>query len=308
MEGKLLANIGFSPFKVLPWKNNIIALGVDGEVTILDPQGQHIQEIVTPFPCKITHACILRNQLIATWLDYDILIGRMAAIDLSNSFQMGPTKSEVRKSMAQASRELHPQGSLWSHSLNADVLGMTTIDDSIVFALWKRGLYKLSATAQEDWRTPLPTWPSLQKIPQGEQIISIHDNESSILISSKGGGIAKFSKMDGTMISSEILMESCSLSRHFYSNRQHLCITSNYKAIWMNEGKTLKEYQLNGPVQDAYWDSTTLSWSIAGWREFIHLSADEVVRRKFDDICNSIWQNMHQRYVILNNGRIYSVD
>ena len=155
---------------------------------------------------------------------------------------------------------------------------------------------------------PLPTWPSLQKIPQGEQIISIHDNESSILVSSKGGGIAEFSKQDGTMISSEILMESCSLSRHFYSNGQHLCITSNYKAIWMKEGKTLKEYQLKGPVQDAFWDSKTSSWSIAGWREYIHLGADEVVLRKYDDICNSIWQNEHQRYVILNDGRIYNVD
>jgi hypothetical protein len=306
MVGDLVADIGFAPLKILPWNNNIVALGVDGEVAILDAQGNRIQDIVTPFPCKITHACILNDLLIGTWLDYDLLIGRMAAIDLSKKLEKGPSKSEVRKSMAQSSKELHPQGSIWSHSLNADVLGMTTIDNSIVFALWKRGLYKLSDTAEEVWRAPLPSWPTLQNIPQGEQIISIHGIEDSILLISKGGGIAEFSKVDGRLLSSGILMENCSLSRHFYLDGKHLCITSNHKACWIQDGKTVQEHQLKGPVQDAHWDENSQHWSIAGWREYLQLGANEVVSHHVDDVCNSIWQTEERCSIIFNDGRIYS--
>ncbi len=309
MEGVKKTDIGFAPSKILNWKENIVVLGVDGEIAILDPTLDHIQPNVTPFPCKITHACIVEDQLIATWLDYDILIGRMASLPLNQPLNNGPLKSEVRKSTTFTATDLHPQGNSWSHPLNADVLGMVRIDDSIVFALWKRGLYRLNADAVEEWRAPLPTWPSLEKIPQGNQLISMHETPHAILVVSKGGGFAELSKTDGAIISFDTLVENVSISQHYYHQGHHLSITSNNEAIWIgDEGNLIKSHRLSGPVQSAMWNNENNGWDIAGWREVLEMSSNQVSSHRLQDICTFVWRNEIQDYLIMNDGSISVIE
>lgn len=309
MEGVKKFDIGFAPSKVLNWNEHIVVLGVDGEITILNSTLEQIQPKVIPFPCKITHACIVKDELIATWLDYDILIGRMASLPLTQRLTSGPLKSEVRKSTAFTATDLHPYGNSWSHPLNADVLGMVRIDDSIVFALWKRGLYKLSADAVEEWRAPLPTWPLLEKIPQGDQLISMHETPDAILVVSKGGGFAKLSKTDGSTITADTLIENVSISQHYYHQGHHLSITSSNQAIWIDHlGNLVNSHQLSGPVQSAQWNNENNGWDIAGWREVLELSSNHANSRRLQDICTFVWRNQVQDYLIMNNGSISAIE
>jgi hypothetical protein len=309
MEGVTKTHIGFAPSKVLNWKEKIVLLGVDGEIAILDSTLEYIQPKVIPFPCKITHACIVDDQLIATWLDYDILIGRMASLPLTQHLSDGPLKSEVRKSTTFSATDLHPHGNSWSHPLNADVLGMVRIDDSIVFALWKRGLYKLRTDAVEEWRAPLPTWPSLEKIPQGNQLISMHETPNAILVVSKGGGFAELSKTDGSVMTADALIENVSISQHYYHQGHHLNITSNNQAIWIdNLGNLVNSHQLSGPVQSAQWNNENNGWDIAGWREVLELSTNHVNSRRLQDICTFVWRNEVQDYLIMNDGSISAIE
>ena len=309
MEGVKKTHIGFAPSKVLNWKEKIVLLGVDGEIAILDSTLEYIQPKVIPFPCKITHACIVDDQLIATWLDYDILIGRMASLPLTQHLSDGPLKSEVRKSTTFSATDLHPHGNSWSHPLNADVLGMVRIDDSIVFALWKRGLYKLRTDAVEEWRATLPTWPSLEKIPQGNQLISMHETPNAILVVSKGGGFAELSKTDGSVMTADALIENVSISQHYYHQGHHLSITSNNQAIWIdNLGNLVNSHQLSGPVQSAKWNNENNGWDIAGWREVLELSTNHVNSRRLQDICTFVWRNEVQDYLIMNNGSISAIE
>ncbi len=309
MEGVKKTHLGFAPSKVLNWKENIVVLGVDGEIAILDSNLEFIQPKVTPFPCKITHACIVDDQLIATWLDYDILIGRMASIPLNQQLADGPVKSEVRKSTTITATDLHPRGNSWSHPLNADVLGMARIDDSIVFALWKRGLYKLRADAVEEWRAALPTWPSLAKIPQGDQLVSMHETHDALLVVSKGGGFAKISKDDGSVLQVNTLIENVSISQHYYHLGQHLSITSNNEVLWTDKlGKLVNSHQLSGPVQNAQWNNEIKGWDIAGWREVLELTSKHVKSLRMQDICTFVWRNDVEDYVIVNDGSISTIE
>lgn len=309
MEGVKKTEIGFAPSKVLNWKEKIVVLGVDGEISILNSTLEIIQPKVTPFPCKITHACIVDDQLIATWLDYDILIGRMASLPLTQPMADGPLKSEVRKSTTSTPIDLHPHGNSWSHPLNADVLGMVQIDDSIVFALWKRGLYKLRTDAAEEWRAPLPTWPLLEKIPQGNQLVSMHETPNAILVVSKGGGFAEISKDDGSVLQVNTLIENVSISQHYYHLGQHLSITSNNEVLWTDEsGNLVNSHQLSGPVQSAQWNDQNSGWDVAGWREVLELTTNQVISQRFQDICTFVWRNDVQDYVIMNDGSISAIE
>ena len=89
-------NLGFTPKQVLPYFGGHIALGVDGELQKIDLEGNLVGQPKKPFPTPIKNAAIVDNMLIATWLDQELLLARMAAIDLNNEFEQGVNRGDLR--------------------------------------------------------------------------------------------------------------------------------------------------------------------------------------------------------------------
>ena len=74
----------FTPKCVLPYQEGYIVVGIDGELQKLDKNYTPLLKHVKPFPTPIRDATISKNTLIATWLDPELLLARIAAIDLTN--------------------------------------------------------------------------------------------------------------------------------------------------------------------------------------------------------------------------------
>ena len=69
----------FHPAQVLSWESGYIAVGIDGEFLALDMQMKKVGDVKKPFPCSAQKVTILDNQLIATWVDHELLLARMAS-------------------------------------------------------------------------------------------------------------------------------------------------------------------------------------------------------------------------------------
>ena len=73
------------PFKVLkilptPTIEDVyaIAVGVDGQLCRLDEQWNPIEAFASPFPAPIEHVIMIDDVLVATWIDRELLVARMA--------------------------------------------------------------------------------------------------------------------------------------------------------------------------------------------------------------------------------------
>ena len=74
-----------APWKIFSHNEKEIRIDVDGGITI---------DGVTknPFPTSISHAAICSEGLIATWVDHDLRLARMALISLDEPIKEGITK------------------------------------------------------------------------------------------------------------------------------------------------------------------------------------------------------------------------
>jgi len=133
-----------APWKIFHHDGREILIDVDGGITI---DGH----TANPFPCEITHASICDEGLIATWVDHELRLARMALLSLSDKLQDGVSKGQLRLSRNTAM----VANSTWCHIVDAEPLALTAKDDKIIFALWSRGLYCIDSMDQEIWRLPL---------------------------------------------------------------------------------------------------------------------------------------------------------
>ena len=113
-----------------------------------------IGEPVRPFPTPIRDAVIVGDRLIATWLDQELLLARMAALDLQNDFTEGVNRGELRVRRT-IDKSLHPSGNEWSHVLDAEPISLQSNQNSFSFVLWRKGVYNLSVNSIENWRALL---------------------------------------------------------------------------------------------------------------------------------------------------------
>ena len=194
----------FTPKQVLRYYDGHIVIGVDGELQKIDLDGNLVSQAKKPFPTPIKSAAIIDNMLIATWLDQELLLARMAAIDLNNEFHQGVNRGDlrVRKTI---DKSIHPQGNTWSHVLDAEPLSLTANSNSFTFVLWRKGIYNLSVDAIENWRAPEPSWKKLAKIPRAMETVGTTCDEQYFEVWSKGGGIIRFDNQSGKTIESKII-------------------------------------------------------------------------------------------------------
>ena len=88
-----------------------------------------------PFPGTITNAVLLgAHLLVSTWVEREISLARLAALDLSESIQNGVELPELRVAMETGQIDnFHVTGATWSHILDAEPLALCTYDNDIIF-------------------------------------------------------------------------------------------------------------------------------------------------------------------------------
>ena len=272
----------FIPSRILQLEEGYLAIGHDGEILRLNPNLSYSNEPVNPFPISIEQACIIGNSLVATWLDAELMLARMASINLDNKLLEGPTRADLRiqKSLETA---LHPAGNSWSRVLDSQPLALSTDGERIAFVLWKKGIYCLNADSSEKWRSPPPVWPEVSSMPRGDETVCMDFIGSEIHIWCAAGGRLVLNADDGTIIRNEVI-EIDAVVENVYRESQHELICSNNgEAFHLTDNQLRMQTDITGPIQNAIWDSALGAWRISGWRKEV-LLLDEPTICEFSEI------------------------
>ncbi len=283
MASELPEDLGFTPQKILSWSNGYLVIGVDGELQKLTTNYEPIDKFVKPFPMSIGNATIIGETLIATWLDSELLLARMAAIDLSSKLVQGVERSELRVRRT-IDKALHPASSIWSHVLDAEPLALDSNNNSFAFVLWKKGIYNMTHDAHEKWRRKEPHWNQLSKLPRAQETVKLIVKEKILEIWSKGMGVNEYDLETGDILSSEVIDNEGFLLNVFNSGEKYL-LQLNDNEVAMLEGKNIiLRAKLSGPVSDAFWCDNKKGWYLSGWREIIFLSVSHFTKITLDEI------------------------
>ena len=260
----------FTPSRILHLDEGYLAIGQDGEMLLLDQNLTYSDEPVSPFPISIEQACIIDNNLVATWLDAELMLARMASINLDNKLVEGPTSAELRtqKSLATA---LHPANTNWARVLDSQPLALATDGKRIAFVLWKKGIYCLNPNSSEIWRSPEPEWPEVSNMPRGDETVCMNFIDSEIHIWCAAGGRLVLNADDGTIIRNE-KVEIDAVIENVYRDSQHELICSNNgESFHFTDGLLRLQTNITGPIQNTIWDSDLDAWRISGWRKEVLL-------------------------------------
>ena len=276
-------NLEFTPKEVLRYFDGHIVVGVDGELQKIDHDGNLVGQPKKPFPTPIKSAVIIDNMLVATWLDQELLLARMAAIDLNNEFQQGVNRGDLRVRKT-VDKSIHPQGNTWSHVLDAEPLSLTANSNSFTFVLWRKGIYNLSVDAIENWRSPEPSWKKLAKIPRAMETVGTTCDEQYFESWSKGGGIIRFDIQSGKTIESKIIPIDGYLEAVFKHGEHYLLQLNNSTIAIYEAGEIKLTAKLSGPINYAEWSEDDQGWHIAGWRELAFISAKTMSRTQLSEI------------------------
>jgi hypothetical protein len=289
----------FTPKEVLRYFDGHIVVGVDGELQKIDHDGNLVGQPKKPFPTPIKSAVIIDNMLVATWLDQELLLARMAAIDLNNDFQQGVNRGDLRVRKT-VDKSIHPQGNTWSHVLDAEPLSLTANSNSFTFVLWRKGIYNLSVDAIENWRSPEPSWKKLAKIPRAMETVGTTCDEQYFESWSKGGGIIRFDIQSGKTIESKIIPIDGYLEAVFKHGEHYLLQLNNSTIAIYEAGEIKLTAKLSGPINYAEWSEDDQGWHIAGWRELAFISAKTMSRTQLSEI--AVYIDSNSGIYLCNDG------
>ena len=291
----------FHPSKVLSWESGYVAIGIDGEFLALDVDMKKCGEVKKPFPCSAQQVTKVDNQLIATWVDHELLLARMASFDLSKPFANGPDRGDLRVRTS-IDAALHPAQTIWSHVLDAEPLALCSTDEQFVFILWKKGIYAMGKGTGEDWRKPEPSWPELEKLPHADAVVSASIQGPLLHVWSKGGGHKIYQSKTGEILVSEVIPYDGILNSVYSHEDNHLLCYESGDVLWYNTEGIQQTVILSGPVQHALWNIEQASWHIAGWREEACISLHEQNSTPFREIPVQIVLHNGSTFLLLNDG------
>ncbi len=272
----------FTPSRILQLDDGYLVIGYDGQLLLLDSNLVYTEEPVSPFPIAVEQACIVGNNFTATWLDSELMLARMASIDLDNKFIEGPSRSDLRiqKSLATA---LHPAGNSWSRVLDSQPLALATDGQRIALVLWQKGVYCLNADSSEIWRSPPPVWSEVSNMPRSDETVSMNFHGSELHIWCAAGGRLVLDADDGTILRSE-KVELDTVIENVYRDSEHeLVCGNNGEAFHLCDNILRLQTDITGPIQNAIWDSESNAWRISGWRKEVLLK-DQPTVNQFDEI------------------------
>lgn len=275
--------LSFTPKSVLQYNAGYLVIGVDGYFQKIDSDGKHVGNPTRPFPTPVRDAVIIGDTLIATWLDQELLLARMAAIDLRNEFTDGVQRGDLRVRRT-IDKSIHPAGNEWSHVLDAEPISLCANSESFSFVLWKKGVYNLGVNSVENWRASEPSWPELVKVPRASETVAATCNDDVYEIWSKGGGVIRYNVNNGAVIGQEILPIDGYLNQIFHHNEHYLMLYNNSNIALYENGEVLMNAKLSGPISHADWSNEEQGWYIAGWRELVFISTERQSRIPLNEI------------------------
>ncbi len=275
-----------APWRIFHHNGQEIIIDVDGGISI----GGHTTH---PFPCEITFASLCDNGLVATWVDHDLRLARMAFISLDEPLQEGATKAQLR--LKRDSTMV--AGSKWCHIIDSEPLAVEAEDDKIVFALWARGIYCIDSSANELWRMALSTIEG-KSPPRSNEITSLNIDGDSVVVWSRGGTFSQVSMSNGKQLSQGKLGVPCDIENVFNHGDRFL-ISSKDGWVWeFKDEEITVARKLRGTIQDAAFDGD--DWRIISWREDLMLLGESQTRA---DLGVQIFQNEGEWLVIDNQGQ-----
>lgn len=294
------SNLTFTPKVILRYQSGYLAVGVDGNLQKIDSDGKLVGIPTKPFPTPIKDAVIIGNSLIATWLDQELMLARMAALDLRNDFSEGVHRGELRVRRS-IDKSIHPNGNQWSHVLDAEPIAMVANTDTFSFVLWKKGVYNLSENSVENWRSSEPSWSKLSKIPRASETVAMTCDDETLEIWSKGGGVIRYDAITGKIVNQEILPIDGFLNQVYKHNEHYLMLYNNSNIALYEDGKVLVNAKLSGPISYAEWSESDQGWHIAGWREIVFISSDNQKRIPLQEI--AVFIDAENGLYLCNDGK-----
>ena len=301
MDEGLPPRIPFLPDLIAHHEEGVLVTGMDGEILWLDGDMQPLTEVMRPHPMRMRQVSISKGQLYATWLDRELLLACMGSMPVGTA-EEGKNRSEIRTSIG--TRTLHyPAGTTWAHALDAEPMALVSNDDSIVFDLYNRGMYMIGSHAEERWRLPPPEWNYPKKRPRNEEMVALHMEQETYIITSKGGRVQRRSLETGQLLEEFLLKNvEAPIEHHFKHETHHLVCSDAGMVSWIKDDEIMQQVQLSGPVQGAMWDANLEGWRIAGWREEVVLSQKLVNRRATQELPVHVCPFKGGALVLFNDG------
>ena len=276
-----------APWRLLHAGDKEILIDVDGGITI---DGH----TATPFPCEITHAAICDSGLIATWVDHDLRLARMALLPVDQKLVDGPSKSELR-----ANRDTTMvAGAEWCHIVDAEPIGLVSTDDKIIFGLWSRGIYCIDSEANEMWRIPLFKVEE-KSPPRASEVSAISISGEHVIVWTRDGTYRIISIEDGSILHEKSIGVDCDLENVFNHENNFLITSSDGWAWEMQDDEITVARKFRGTIQDAVHDGS--DWIVITWREDSMLRGSSEERT---DLGVQIIKKDEQWQVLDNQGKL----
>jgi len=250
----------------------VVLIDTEGGLCLLHPERYNaVDPIRFPFPGVITNAVLLGpHTLVSTWVEREISLARLAALDLRETLQDGVELPDLRMAMETGQIDFHQvEGAIWSHILDAEPLALCVYDDDLIFCTHRRGIYRVTSESDEVWRRKPISWESLDELPDGDVIVSLISNGDAIWAFSLGGGWAEIDATDGSILRRGALQFKSSVNQVWLGddNEWLFGLSHNRMAWWMPDQDQLQMEISRGPIQDA--KVSEGNWLITGWREDI---------------------------------------
>jgi len=252
--------------------DRLVLIGTEGGISLLHPEKLTcVDSIHSPFPGVITNAILLdENHLVATWVEREVSLARLAKLDLREPLQDGIELADLRISVEAGNvDQQHVSGAEWSHILDAEPLALCAHENDIVFCTHFRGIYRVNSDSEEMWRQKPMTWSSLEELPDGEVIISMITAGDAIWAFSLAGGWVEMDAASGEIRKRGSLQFKSSVKRVWKGENGDWLfgLSQNRIAWWSPSENSLLIEDVQGPIQDAL--SHQGNWYITGWREDI---------------------------------------
>lgn len=304
----------FCPLKILHCDEQSVVIGVDGELCLID---NHTLAVVNgparPFPCEITNSVILDGMLVATWVDADLQAGVMAGIPLKDGFASGWSRQKLRRVWNTEERSVEVAGCGWSHTLDAEPLGMVSGKSSICFSNFTSGLYCIDQDSVEIWRRHEPDWSHSGDIDGGDIINSLFSSptpdspsEERIIVWSRSGEWVTLDWETGKERGRGHTGREGVVDRIFRGGEDEWLVGwSDGEISYIPQLGDEAVVFAGGPVQDALYHDG--EWHILGWRRDIRMSGGTVtsnIRRR--DLGTSLYRHGREGVMVLDNGGRWS--
>jgi hypothetical protein len=298
----------FPPKQLLVSDNNLILIGIEGEIAKLDPNTlELIGDVARPYPTTIEHATIADGKLIASWVEHELLFAKIAALPIDEPFKDGAEKSDLRT--IQNTDGIMPEiaGSVWCHVADGEPLGICSNEELICFSNYMRGVYCIDSESNEKWRRPEIKWPNEKLVPGGSVIHSIQtgqhpeNNEMKcIWIWSIAGGWAALNWSDGEIIAQGMIEHQGVLDivRPGINGQWLIGLLGGNIVLWSGPNNNEKVIS-GGPVCDSINDLE--GWKILGWRKDITIKEENTSEIQRRELASTFYEHPIDGLLVLNN-------